>query len=53
MCAVLQWVRLGVMGLLILQLATLSGRVPAVQTPDVAQITWPGPDDPCHDTTCG
>ncbi len=53
MCAVQRWVRLGVVGFIILQLATLSGRVPAVQTPAVAEVTWPGADDPCHDTTCG
>ncbi len=52
MCAGQRWVRLGVVGLIILHLATLSGRVPAVPMPAVA-ITWPGADDPCHDTTCG
>ncbi len=53
MCAVLRWVRLGVVGLIILQLATLSGRMPAVQTPAVVELAWTGPHDPCHDTTCG
>ncbi len=52
MCAVRQWVRLGVVALIILQLATLSGRALTGQTP-AAEVVAPGPNDPCHDTTCG
>ena len=56
MCAVQRWVRLGVVGLAILQWVTWSGRAPLVQTPTVpvaAMVAWVGPLDPCHDTTCG